>query len=96
MEPIFSYSFSALQPLSCIILCVLSLLLLSSLSSHSSLSANAGATFDSPVHVSIVKIPGDSTTSIKTFFVSNILLSQNDTKHSISILSKNKWNKGRE
>jgi len=69
MEPMCSYSFTALQLFSCFILWVLSLQLLSSLSSHSSLSANAGATCDIPVPVSAVNIPKDSATNINTFFV---------------------------
>jgi len=39
------------------------------LSSHSSLSANAGTTCDIPVPVSAVNIPKDSATNINTFFV---------------------------
>ena len=69
MDPIFSYSFSALQLFSCIILWFLSLQLLSSLSSHSFLSANAGATCDTPVAVSAVNIPKDSATKVNTFLV---------------------------
>jgi hypothetical protein len=42
------------------------------LSSHSSLSANVGATCDSPVPVSAVSIPIDSAANINTFFVFKI------------------------
>src|ERR1044071_6445248 len=72
-EPVFSSSFTALQLFSCIILWVLSLQFLSSLSSHSSLLANAGAT-DIPVAVSAVNIPVASSTSIKKLFLFNINL----------------------
>ena len=72
MEPKFSNSLTALQLSSCVILWVLSLLLLSSLSAHSSLSANADATCYIPVPVSAVNIPKDSATNINMFFVFKI------------------------